>query len=216
MKHTIIFANGEIKDPILVRKLARSAETLIAADGGLAHILHLDLVPNFLIGDLDSVTPEQVARAEALGCEVKRYPAEKNETDLELALLTAVHMRCEKITVVAALGGRIDHTLANIYLLNLPQLKGVDVRLDDGKEEIFLIHGWGEIHGKPGDRVSLLALSPSIKGVTTTNLRYPLVDEKLVFYHSRGVSNVMQTWKARVEIESGILLCIHERKGGIP
>ncbi len=213
MEHTVIFANGELKDPISVRKLARSANTLIAADGGLAHILDLELKPDLLIGDLDSVTSEQVARAEELGCEIHRYSAEKNETDLELALLTAAQMHCEKITVVAALGGRIDQTLANIYLLNLPQLKGLDVRLDDGELEIFLIHGWGEIHGKPGDGVSLLSLSPVIKGVTTTNLRYPLLDEKLVFYHSRGVSNVMQTWKARVEIESGILLCIHERKG---
>lgn len=216
MKHTIIFANGELQDPVVVRKFAGSADTLIAADGGLTHILSLDLKPDLLIGDLDSVTPEEVARAEALGCEVSRFPAEKNETDLELALLTAVEMRCGKITVVAALGGRTDQTLANIYLLNLPQLKGIDVRLDDGKEEVFLIHGWGEIHGKPGDGVSLLSLSPAIKGVTTTNLRYPLVDEKLVFYHSRGVSNVMQTWKAKIEIESGILLCIHERKGGMP
>lgn len=213
MRHTVIFANGELKDSKTVSTLASSADTLIAADGGLTYLLQLELKPNLLIGDLDSVTPDQIARAKTLGCEIRRYPIDKDETDLELALLTAVQMGCEKITVAAALGGRLDQTLANIYLLNLPQLKGLDVCLDDGRQEVFLIDGWREIHGKPGDGISLLPLSPVVKGVTTTDLKYPLTGEDLFFYRSRGISNIMLTGKARIEIDSGTLLCIHERNG---
>lgn len=212
MKQAIIFANGEMKFPEAVYEMAVLADVIIAADGGLTHIENLKLAPNLLIGDLDSVTPDQVINAIESGCEVRRYKVDKDETDLELALLAAVDMNCEKITITAALGGRLDQTLSNIYLLNLPQLAQVDVRIDDGKEEVFLIHDQVEVSGTPGDTLSLLPLSPIVEGINTTSLKYPLVEGDLTLNHSLGISNVMQSWNARVEIKSGILLCIHIRR----
>lgn len=212
-KHAVVFANGEIRSCNAAKKLAESASILIAADGGLKHLLNLGLHPDFLVGDLDSVNMEQVSLVEALGCKVYRFPMDKDETDLELALLTAADSGCDKITVVAALGGRLDQTLSNLYLLNLPQLSELDLRMDDGKEEVFLIHKHAEIEGTSGDTISLLPISPVVNGVVTVNLKYPLVNEKLVFCHSRGISNVMLTRNAQVDIESGILLCIHTRNG---
>jgi thiamine pyrophosphokinase len=211
MKHAIIFANGELKYPEALYEIAASADVIIAADGGLSHIENLKLVPNLLIGDLDSVTYEQVKNTIDSGCTVRRYVVDKDETDLELALLAAADMNCNKITITTALGGRLDQTLSNIYLLNLPQLAQLDVRIDDGKEEIFLIHNQVKVSGTPGDTLSLLPLTPIVKGINTTGLKYPLVEDELTFDHSRGISNVMQSWNARVEIKSGILLCIHIR-----
>lgn len=211
--HTIlIFANGDLYNPAAIKRLAAQADMIIAADGGLVHIQVLGLRPNLLIGDLDSVTSEQVLWAEAQGADVRRFPKEKDETDLELALLAAAKTNPVRIIVTAAMGGRLDQTLSNIFLLNLPELANLDVRIDDGHEEVILVRESLQIAGMPGEMVSLLPLSPIVRGITTSGLEYPLVDESMVFYHSRGVSNSMIANTAQVEIQSGILICIHARK----
>ncbi len=211
-KHAVIFANGEMHIPEAVRKIAQTADLKIAADGGFFYLQQLEMMPDLLIGDLDSVTAEQVSLAEAAGCRVRSYPVDKDETDLELALLAAAEWGCDKITVACALGGRLDQMLANIHLLCLPQLADIDLRIDDGKVEVFLIRNQAEILGDQGDLLSLLPLTPVVCGITTTDLKYPLIGETLVFHQSRGISNVMLKSKALVEIQSGLLLCIHDRK----
>lgn len=211
-KHTVIFANGEMHFPEAMRRIAQTADLKIAADGGFFYMQQLEMMPDLLIGDLDSVTAEQVSLAEAADCRVSRYPVDKDETDLELALLAAAEWGSDRITVVCALGGRLDQTLANIHLLSLPQLSDIDLRIDDGKVEVLLIRAQAEIFGDQGDLLSLLPLTPMVYGITTTNLKYPLIGENLGFHQSRGISNVMLTSKALVEIQSGLLLCIHDRK----
>lgn len=211
-KHTVIFANGEMHFPEAIRRIAQTADLMIAADGGFFHMQQLELMPDLLIGDLDSVTAEQVSLAEAAGCRVSRYPVDKNETDLELALLAAAEWGGERITIVCALGGRLDQTLANIHLLSLPQLSEIDLRIDDGMIEVLLIRNQVEISGDQGDRLSLLPLTPMVRSITTTNLKFPLIGENLGFHQSRGISNVMLSSKALIEIQSGLLLCVHERK----
>jgi len=208
----IIFVNGELCNAQVVRQFALQADKIIAADGGLKHVFALGLTPHLLIGDLDSVSADEVTRARELGCEVRQYPVEKDETDLELALLAAVECGCGSIRLAAALGGRLDQTLANIYLLNLPQMDGVDARLDDGKTEVVLIRSTHELEGRAGDTVSLLPLSPLVRGITTTDLKFPLIDESLEFSRSRGISNVMLSSTATIEVTSGALLCVHIRK----
>jgi thiamine pyrophosphokinase len=208
----LIFANGEMKRPEEIRRMAMGAERIIAADGGLSHIQSLGLIPNLLIGDLDSVTVEQILWAREVGAEVSQFPISKDETDLELALLAASNMGCQKLIIVGALGGRLDQTLSNIFLLHLPDLADLDARIDDGKEEVILVRNSVHLTGKPGEIVSLLPLSPIVRGITTIGLQYPLQDESMVFYRSRGVSNIMVAETASVEVLSGILICIHERR----
>ncbi|HQF68612.1 MAG TPA: thiamine diphosphokinase, partial [Anaerolineaceae bacterium] len=139
INHVLVFANGELMDPRAAREMATRADWIIAADGGLAHVQALNLKPDLLVGDLDSVSPEQIRWAEKMGAEVRRFPLDKDETDLELALQEAVATGCSRITITGALGGRLDQTLSNIYLLNLPVLADLDVRIDDGAQEVILI-----------------------------------------------------------------------------
>ncbi len=216
IEHVIVFANGELLNPQSAREMAARADLIVAADGGLAHVQALGLKPDLLVGDLDSVTTEQISWAETMGASVRRYPIEKDETDLELALHEAVESGCRRVTITGALGGRLDQTLSNIYLLNLPVLADVDARIDDGDQEVILIHSAVDLEGRPGDTVSLLPLSPIVRGITSSGLKYPLIDESLIFYRSRGVSNEMEGTRARVEIQSGILLCIHARGQVLP
>lgn len=213
IEHVLVFANGEMVNPKATLALADTADYVIAADGGLTHVQALELKPDMLVGDLDSVSPEQIVWANEMGARIRRYPIEKDETDLELALQEAAETGCRRVTITAALGGRLDQTLSNIYLLHLPNLADLDVRIDEGDQEVILIRGSLELAGKTGDIVSLLPLSPIVRGITTSGLRYPLTEESFIFYRSRGVSNEMLRDQARVEIQSGILLCIHMRGG---
>lgn len=208
----LIFANGDLKKPEWIQRMAETAGMIIAADGGLQHVQDLGLIPNMLIGDLDSVTPEQVQWAVEQGVEIRRFPADKDETDLELALIAAAETGHRQIVIVGALGGRLDQTLSNVLLLHLPILTNLDVRIDDGLQEVILVREKLDLEGKPGDLVSLLPLSPIVRGITTSGLKYPLNDESMIFFHSRGLSNRMLSDAAHIEFQSGVLICIHERQ----
>ncbi len=208
--HTaVIFVNGELNTPEKVRPWVESAALLVAVDGGLRHARALNVLPHILIGDLDSVSTVEVARLRERGAEIRQFPPEKDETDLELALAYVIEIGFQKIILIAALGGRSDQLLANLFLLTDERLQGLDVRLVDDKEEVFLIRKTGLVHGQPGDRVSLLPLSESAVGVTTSGLRYPLQNETLYRHKTRGISNQLLAETATVQVQDGLVLCMH-------
>jgi thiamine pyrophosphokinase len=210
-ERAIIFTNGEMPNVDWAKKCISPTDTLIAADGGLNHCLRMGLTPTLLIGDLDSITPQQAEEMAALGCRIDKYPVEKDETDLELALLWAAKKSFATILIFGALGGRIDQTIANLSLLLLPELINLDVRILTEEDECFVINAESTITGSAGDRVSLLPWGGSAIGVTTAGLQYPLRDAILTPDRSRGVSNVMLEDTASVTVESGSLLCVHSR-----
>jgi len=206
----IIFANGHLPDLEPARHLIRGDDFLIAADGGMRHILALGLLPSIVIGDLDSLTPDDRQRLEGgSGVEIRQYPRDKNETDLELALRAALDAGYCSLLVLAALGGRLDQTIANLSLLTAPRLSTLDVRLDDGVEEAFFVRDRAAISGKPGDTVSLLPWGSPAQGVTTEGLRWPLRGETLYSDKTRGISNELLAETATISLKSGLLLVIH-------
>lgn len=210
-KRAILFANGSLADPDAVRRFIVPGDILLAADGGTRHALSLGLVPSLIIGDLDSLAADDRQKAEAAGARLLEYPADKNETDLELALAHALREGFRKIIVVGAAGGRLDQTLANLALLTDPRLSTLDVRLDDGVEEAFFIRSRGQVTGAAGDAVSLLPWGGPVAGVVTRGLRWPLRGETLLPDRTRGVSNELLGRTASVSIESGLLLVVHRR-----
>ncbi|HET59387.1 MAG TPA: thiamine diphosphokinase, partial [Chloroflexi bacterium] len=185
---------------------------LIAADGGARHLLKLGRFPDLLIGDLDSLTPAEVDHMQANGTQVERYPIDKDWTDLELALEAALQRGFHHLNLAGALGSRIDHTLGNLFLLTHPKAAGVDLRLEDGREELRLVKGEITLRGQPGDRVSLVPLDEIVEGVRTRNLQWPLEDETLYRHATRGISNLMTAATATISARMGVLLCIHTRK----
>ena len=96
-KRAVIFVNGRLRSPKRLVALLYADDFHIAADGGLRHLRRLDLKPHLLIGDLDSVTGQDVQWASANGAEVRRYPREKDETDLELAIQFVINLDCQSI-----------------------------------------------------------------------------------------------------------------------
>ncbi len=191
--------------------LLTRADLIVAADGGARYLLALDILPHVAIGDFDSLEPLLLDRLVQAGVEVLRYPVHKNETDLELALLAAIDRGAQCVHVLAALGGRPDQHLANLQLLTHPSLGRADVRLLHRDWEIFAVCRQALIYGAPGDTVSLLPMTADVTGIVTEGLYYPLRSETLRLGPARGISNRLIDTRARVAIESGILLCMHQQ-----
>jgi thiamine pyrophosphokinase len=209
----VIFANGDVTESERVRRALDGIHAntlLIAADGGARVAAAFGVTPNVVIGDMDSIAPDTLAALEQGGALVLRYPPEKDETDLELALLYAAAKGVSHITVIGATGDRLDQTLSAVYLLALPAFAGCDVRLLAGRQEARLMKpGNGLVDGAPGDTVSLIPLNGSAHGIHTEGLQYPLRGEDLVMGPARGISNVMTGAQARITFASGDLLIIH-------
>ena len=208
----LLFANGEANPGSMVQRVLDDVESpyILCADGGALNALKFNQTPQTIVGDMDSLTDLQAAEFAAQGAELVRYPAEKDETDLELALYWALRHGAAAVYVVGGLGGRFDQTLANIYLLALPALDGIHIEVVDAEQSIRLLKpGRHQVKGQAGDTISLLPIGGATKGITTTALKYPLRDEPLQFGPARGISNVMQTNHAGIDIRQGMLLMVH-------
>ncbi|MBI5352916.1 MAG: thiamine diphosphokinase [Chloroflexi bacterium] len=211
MPRMVIFANGLIPSLDSVRSLLRPDDFLIGADGGARHIMGLGLMPHLVIGDLDSLTEDELYELSSADVKIEQYPEDKNETDLELAIEYALEQRASSIIIVAALGGRMDQSFGNIALLSDPLISRTDIRLDDGAEEISFCRGQAQVNGRSGDIVSLIPWGGDVSGVTTTGLKWTLISEILYSHKTRGISNEMTGDTATVQIKSGSLLIVHRR-----
>jgi thiamine pyrophosphokinase len=211
MPRILIFANGVLPDPPKARSLVKPDDFIICADGGARYALDLGLDPGLVIGDFDSLGPEESEKAERAGAQIIRYPHDKNETDLELALYHALELKPSSIVILAALGNRLDQTLGNVAMLSDSRLGELDVRLDDGVEEAFFCRSKSELHGMAGDIVSLIPWGGKVKGVRTEGLKWPLNSETLFPEKTRGISNELLGNSAIVNLSSGLLLIVHRR-----
>ena len=211
-KHAIVLTNGKIQDPATIRRRLKewSHAIVVAADGGSQHAKSLGLQLHAVIGDLDSLSEDALTGLSAKQVDIQKSPSEKDETDLELALLYAAERGATQIVVLGAVGGRLDMSIANLLLLTHPQLTGIRIEIWNGKQTAWIIRPPGdEIQGQAGDTLSLIPLHGEAKGVTTRNLAYPLHDETLPAGPSRGLSNVLTNRNASLSLREGFLLAVH-------
>ena len=208
----LLFANGAFNHGTMVQRCLDRAEAarVICADGGALHARALGLRPHTIVGDLDSLTPRQVDDFAAAGACIIRHPAEKDETDLELALLHCAEIGAESVAILGGLGGRIDQTLANILLLTHPSFSELGIIVVDGEQTTRLLApGTHTVVGRVGDTISLIPLSASADGITSDNLKYALDGDSLQLGPARGISNVMLAEQAHIRLRRGLLLLVH-------
>jgi thiamine pyrophosphokinase len=207
----VVFTGG---DPVRgdVRGLVPDGAFVIAADSGLHTALAHELHVNLVVGDFDSVAADALAAAVSGGALIERHPAEKDATDLELALDRAAGMDPEQIVVIGGHGGRLDHLLANALLLGHDRYSGSRLAAYMGDAHVSVVRDHLALHGAVGDVVTLLPLHGPAIGVTTDGLRYPLQGETLDQSSTRGVSNEFLETDATVRLDSGVLLAIAPRQ----
>jgi len=195
----------------------KHAGRVICADAGVEACRTLGLRPNIVIGDMDSAPGPLIEWARGSGAYIRQYPADKDQTDMELALDEAVTLGSRSVIVTGATGGRIDHTLANIDLCLCYARRGLSLVAVEEWGEIFFLAGAGRtaaMSGSAGDTVSLIPRCGNARAVRTSGLHYPLDGEDLQYGASRGVSNYMSGPVARVRIDEGELLVVHTRADG--
>ena len=209
-----IVANGEIGDHDFHKGILEESDYIIACDGGLRHCHILGVVPDCIIGDLDSI--EELCPPDILekypNIPVLQFPAEKDQTDLELALDHACDKGADSIVILCGLGGRFDHQIANAHILAQPLKKGVQAELQDEDAKIMLIDNKCRLHKSDGILVSLLPLTTTVEGVITEGLKFPLKDESLQIGFARGVSNQITKEWADISVKAGLLLVVQTRK----
>jgi thiamine pyrophosphokinase len=211
----VVLANGDPLPSTLLPDVADAidrARLTVAADGGLHHADRAGRDVDVIVGDLDSVAPAALARARRSGTEVIEHPADKDATDLELALSLVVERwdrdTPAEVLVIGGHGGRTDHLLANVLLLGAERYARLRIRAWLGTDVVHVVRDTVTFAGAPGSTVSLMAVHGPATGVTTTGLRFPLEDARLEPGSSRGISNELSAARATVAVDEGVVIVV--------
>ena len=208
---TLIVLGGNPPSSDLILRLAEGADLRIAADSGLESYYSSGIVPDLLLGDMDSVRPDVLAMFEKQVPE-RRLPCMKDDTDGQDALKTAIHRGADDILILGALGKRLDHALGNIALLLYAAHRGVRARLADDGVTVEAVRGSLCIEGEIGDTVSVIPIG-TVSGVFLEGFQYPLHDAKMYSENTLGISNVLMKSTGRISVQSGDAVVFHYHTG---
>jgi thiamine pyrophosphokinase len=214
----VIFANGIMKTWPKAFEPCFEKDLVIAADGGFKHCRRWNLKPHIIVGDMDSVGVSDPSVLADETTQIQRFPTQKDETDLQLAIHAAMDRLADEIIILGALGARWDMTFSNVLILTTPLLAGVDARILDGPNEFLCLHGpqTTRLSGEVGHLISVIPLAGSVSGATLAGTRYGLHRETLPMGTTRGISNCFEESMVEIAIESGHLLVVVSREGHIP
>lgn len=206
----IIISDGAPVDPAFLKKKIRETlhRLVICCDGGVRHLEKLRIKPDVIIGDMDSIRSVRLDGYAKQGVRIIPYPPDKDFTDTELALDYAMRLHPKQIFMCCATGGRLDHALANVFLLRKGRQKGVRIILMDEYCDVFLVDKEIRFVHDQGKTVSILPLSSRVSGVTLSGFLYPLQNGHLNMGDSRGLSNVITRTHAGIRVSKGNLLVI--------
>ncbi len=209
--NNIVIITSYIDEPLDLSSVITPDDYVICTDGGYDIACRYDIVPHLLMGDFDSVQrelPQNIA--------IRRFPPEKDFTDLELALQEAVRLKASRVRIIGGIGGRLDHTVANLQLLSQYSDFFDKITMFDGKNQCFLASNTQKnnlvIPEEANCYLSLFSLSEQCTGVTISGVKYPLANHTLTRTCPLGVSNEFTEKKAVLSVEDGDLLVVLSKK----
>ena len=205
MSRCVIVGGGEMKSPVLLCSLIEPSDFIIAADGGLQHIQTMGLAPDLVVGDFDSYTGEVPKEVECIA-----LPREKDDTDMLYAVRQGLSRGYRDFLLLGAMGGRLDHTLANLGVLRFLSKQGCRGCMADADCQVQVV-SQGEITLERDERfayLSIFALDGDALGVTLQGVRYPLSDARLTGDYPIGCSNEIIDSVARVAVRQGAVVVL--------
>ena len=212
MKRCLIVTGGTIDIACAKDFLSqRSYDYVIAADAGLEVLRPLHISPNAVVGDLDTVDKKVLEEYQNQpDIEFEIHKPEKDETDTELALLTAARQGCEAVDILGALGGRMDHAIGNIQLMYQFFCQGMEVNIYDARNRLYLLGGHKVFHREEvyGKYISFLPMTETVEGLTLRGFKYPLQRRTIGLGTSLCISNELKREEGILELERGVLLCV--------
>ena len=209
----VIIANGEINDLQYIQKIIQD-KYIICADGAAKYLRQINMVPDLLVGDFDSISSDDLLWMKSKKVNYEKFPPRKDQTDTELALEYAFKIlpKPKSIIIAGGLGSRWDHSLANIMLLNNILDQGIEGKIISDNDEIILTETNISINGEIGELLSIIPLTSVVKGITLEGLEYPLQNRDITISSTLGISNVFTAKVAKIFIEEGRLLIIKTKE----
>jgi len=207
MEVTVV-TNGHIENLDILKSIIKNSDYVICADGAAKYLMNLNIYPNLLVGDLDSISSDTLKWIENSEVNIKKFPVKKNMTDTELAIEFALEQSPSRITIVGAVGSRMDHSLGNIMLLYKILKMGTAARIINEVNDITITDSALEVEGRVGQTISIIPIGGDVRGVTLEGLEYPLINHNINMGNSLGISNRFIKENATISVKEGLLLVI--------
>jgi thiamine pyrophosphokinase len=206
-----IILNGVAKLLPDITPLVGHDDRIICVDGGTNHAHRMGLLPNLIIGDLDSIDPMVLHDYENKGVSIKKYPRDKEASDLELAIQEALTYEPSELWCFCTWGGRPDHALTNINVLGHYAAKGLKISIfDESWLAQYVTKDYpAKFSGQVQDTLSLIPLTPTVEGVQLTGTRWPLDNATLEWGKSLTLSNEFAQPDVTVVVSEGLLIAFH-------
>lgn len=206
MKKAIIFCHGDLTNIGVLKKIITKGDYVICADGGAEYALQLNIAPNVVIGDFDSISPPSKKKLANRKVEFIKYSANKDKSDTQLAFEIAIKRGYKRIIIGGLLGTRLDHLITNIFMIERFCSEKIKITIVEGNQEIYAVNKKIRIATKKGSQFSLVPLGDNCEGVTTNGLQYVLHNDRLRFGHSKGISNLAKKCWVEIRVRRGTLL----------
>lgn len=208
---TAVFLNGVPESPDILRSVARRADLVVAADGGAVYAVDAGIVPDLIVGDLDSLGEERAREFESRGARLERHPVKKDKMDGELAIEAARDLGAAFVDLLCATGGRFSADAALPHILLAAERMGLRATVVAGWGRAFVVEGGSRtVEGNRGDSVSVFPLDGTATGVTLEDMAYPLRDACLEAGDTLGFHNELIGDAAQVSVREGALLVVQE------
>lgn len=208
----VVFGSAAIENYDFCNGYIQQADNIICCDGGLEHAKALKIMPDYIVGDFDSVGEGTFVEFQGKNIPIHQFPTHKDETDMQLGIRLALELGADDVTIIGGIGNRFDHTLANAHILLWLLKQGIVARLVDERNVVQLMENEMILHGNVGDLVSTIPLSMEVKGLTLEGFAYPLtnydlrLDDELI-----AVSNVLEAKEAKITAKEGYLFVIQAK-----
>lgn len=204
----LIISSGNVKDLKLLNRIVLKHDYIVCADGGLDHLIKIDQVPNIVVGDFDSISDKGLKFIRDNKIKIERFPTMKDQTDTEIALSHLLDRKVDEITLMGVTGSRLDHTMANIFLLKRLNMKGIVGRIIDDNNIVYFTNSRFRIENREGYNVSVIPINDDGIIVSLVGFLYPLNKKFIKFGSTLGISNKIVESYGNIIIHSGEALVV--------
>jgi thiamine pyrophosphokinase len=206
--NALVLAGGIWPSDDRVLALAKESGDVICCDGAAKNTVRLGIIPQLLLGDMDSITEEDRTHLLNQGVRESRLPAAKDETDGEAACKLAIAEGASRTVILGGLGGRFDHSLGNIHCLWMLHNEGIEAWIESGDELAHIVTSSHKLGKYAGCTFSLIPLLPQTEVFRMIGVKYPLMHTPLMLGSTLGISNAVLQEDAQITMQSGTALLL--------
>lgn len=205
----VLVAGGELENKELFKKYIEKADFSVAVDSGAKVFFENKILPNLLVGDLDSIDKESLKYFKENNIKIDKYPCEKDLTDLEIGLNSLINNGCDKLYALGTIGSRIDHSVANIMILKKMYDLGYNCYMINDKNRVQYIEANKEVSIKKDyENISIIPLSEKGINVTLIGFYYTITDYEMELGSTTGISNYLVKDFGTIKLNRGRALII--------